>query len=134
VPPNPQRVLGFGLWVYDSREAPLQTGGNVYYNGARPYAKESPVIEAGDPKPIVMQQDGQVYLKLNPGSDWKKAATTMVNTSLLGKTKVSGLAYENPDGSPVTIDTDYSGKKRGAKPSPGPFENPGEGEVKIKVW
>jgi hypothetical protein len=33
------------------------------------------------------------------------------------------------------MDTDYSGNKRSeTNPSPGPFENPGKGIVKIKVW
>jgi alpha-N-arabinofuranosidase len=54
---------------------------------------------------------------------------------LLGKAKVSGLAYENPDGSPLVLDTDYFGKKRKpAAPFPGPFENPGEGDLKLEVW
>jgi alpha-N-arabinofuranosidase len=44
-------------------------------------------------------------------------------------------AYENPDGTPLKIDTDYFGKKRNeASPSAGPFEKPGEGRLKLKVW
>ncbi len=58
-----------------------------------------------------------------------------MNTELLGKAKISGLAYENADGSPLVIDEDYFGKKRNvAAPSPGPFENAGEGDLKLKVW
>jgi hypothetical protein len=64
-----------------------------------------------------------------------KAATMLVNTKLLGNTKVTGLAYENPDGSPLVIATDYFGQKRSqTKPTPGPFENPGVGEVRLQVW
>ena len=29
--------------------------------------------------------------------------------------------FENPDGTPITFDTDYFGKKRGEKVIPGPF-------------
>jgi alpha-N-arabinofuranosidase len=45
-------------------------------------------------------------------------------------------AYENPDGSPLRIDTDYFGKMRNdKKPTPGPFENPETGRLlKLKVW
>ena len=44
-------------------------------------------------------------------------------------------AYENPDGTPLKIDTDYFGKKRSqTNPSAGPFENPGEGKLTLKVW
>ena len=46
-----------------------------------------------------------------------------MTTELLGKAKIPNLPYENPDGSPLAIDTDYFGKKRDAgNPFPGPFE------------
>jgi hypothetical protein len=134
---NPQRAKGFGLWVYDIREFPLQTGGNVYYSAARPYAKEaSPLVVSGiNPKPGIVEEGGSVYLQLTLGPELPKAATTRVTTSLLGKARVSGLPYENADGSPVTIDTDYFGKQRKqASPTAGPFEDPGPGALKLKVW
>ena len=134
---NPNRAIGFGLWVYDAKEFPLASGGNVYYSGARPYVKETdPLILSGiDPKPAVMEEGESVYLHLTLGQELRKAATTRVTTGLLGKAKVSGLAYENADGSPVVIDSDYFGKQRNqATPCAGPFENPGQGVLKLKVW
>lgn len=134
---NPLRFGGYGLWVYNHREFPLQTDGNVYFKGARPYFKEEGALKLSeaDPGPQITDEGESVYLRLNLGSGLRKAATKLVNTELLGKAKVSGLPYENADGSPLVIDTDYFGKKRNAAlPSPGPFENPGQGEVKLKVW
>ena len=134
---NPLRFGGYGLWVYNHREYPLYTGGNVYLNGARAYAAESGSINlsAADPKPEIVEDGDRVYLRLNLGAEVRKAATKLVNTGLLGKAKIPGLAYENADGSPVTIDSDYLGAKRNAaKPSAGPFENPGDGALKLKVW
>jgi alpha-N-arabinofuranosidase len=65
----------------------------------------------------------------------RKAATTVVNTALMGEAKVPRLPYENADGSPLAIDSDYFGKKRNiVSPFAGPFENPGQGELKFKVW
>jgi len=59
----------------------------------------------------------------------------LVTTELLGKAKTPALPYEQPNGSPYRIDTDYFGKKRNeTNPSVGPFENPGEGKLKLKVW
>jgi alpha-N-arabinofuranosidase len=76
-----------------------------------------------------------VYLRLNLSAEVQKAATRLVNTERLGKAKISGLAYENADGSPLVIDEDYFGKKRNtAAPSPGPFENAGQGDLKLKIW
>ena len=43
---KPQPDAGFGLCVYDNREFPLQTGGNVYYRGARPSAQETKPVGA----------------------------------------------------------------------------------------
>ena len=43
--------------------------------------------------------------------------------------------YENPDGTPLKIDTDYFSEKRSeANLSAGPFENPVEGKLTLKVW
>ena len=134
---NPQRATGFGLWVYDTGEFPLQTEGNVYYAGARPHSKEAnPLTLPGfNPKPAIVEEGDSVYLHLALGQEVQKAATTRVTTSLLGKARVSGLAYENADGAPVVIDSDYFGKKRKeANPCAGPFENPGQGDLKLKVW
>jgi alpha-N-arabinofuranosidase len=135
--PNARASTGYGLGVYDAREYPLQTGGNVYYNDARPYAKEaSPLTPSGlDPKPRIVEEGDRVVLHVTVGPELKQAATTLVTTQLLGKAMVPKLAFENADGSPLTIDTDYFGVKRNAAgPSAGPFENPGQGDLQLKVW
>jgi len=44
------------------------------------------------------------------------------------------MKYENSDGSPFTIHTDYFGRVRNAdNPLPGSFELP-PGKVLLKVW
>ncbi len=133
---NAQRAGGYGLWVYDQREFPLQTGGNVYYGGARPYAREaSPLKASENGKAEIVDEGERVYLQLALGQSVQKAATALVTTDLLGKAKVSRLPYENADGFPVVIDVDYFGKKRDrANPTAGPFEKLGPGEVKLKIW
>ena len=134
---NPLRFGGYGLWVYNHREFPLQTGGNVYFKGARAYFQEDGALNPPgvDPKPEIVEEGDHVYLRLNLGAAVQNAATKFVNTELLGKAKIPGLAYENADGSPVVIDRDFLGKKRkGATPSAGPFENLGQGDLKLKVW
>jgi hypothetical protein len=130
-------ISSFGLWGYDGRELPLQTGGNIYYRGAEPYARETnAIVRAGiDPKVKLAQQGDRFVLQFTPGPDLNQADTVLVTTALLGKAKIPGLPYENADGSPLQIDTDYSGKKRSkTKPTPGPFEEPGVGPLTLKVW
>jgi alpha-N-arabinofuranosidase len=127
----------FGLWVYDAREFPLQTGGNVYYNGARPYSREAgpPVLSGSDPKVRVVEEGGRVFVHFTVGPELEQAVTTLVTTGVLGKAVIPNLPYENPDDSPLTLDTDYFGAKRNAaRPTAGPFEHPGQGDLKLKVW
>ena len=76
-----------------------------------------------------------MYLRLAWGPGMRNPGTALITTALLGKAKIPGLAYENPDGSPLKVDHDYLGQSRSpTRPTPGPFESPSEGELKLKVW
>ncbi len=127
-----RRVAGFGLWVYNTRQMPLLTGGNVYFNGARPYAREADGIVVPDIDPAVKLVDSRLHLVLKQALPTHESR--VVTTELLGKAKIPGVAYEHADGSPLRVDTDYFGKPRDpAHPTPGPFERPGEGSLELKV-
>lgn len=130
-------ISSFGLWGYDGRDLPLLTGGNVYCRGAEPYAREAghTVLAGTDPKVKLVQEGDRFILQINLGSELKQADTLFVTTDILGQARIPGLPYENADGSPLKVDTDYFGKKRSTtKPTGGPFESPGEGELRLKVW
>ena len=95
---------------YDSSLLGVVRSGNVY---------------GGDDAHARMIKDGdRVYLELSLDKGWMAASKrTLVTSAVLGKALVPDLPFENPDGSPVRIDTDYHGQKRNAAhPSPGPFE------------
>jgi len=127
---------GCGLAAYGARQAPLQTGGNVYYGDAKPYAKETAprIVSDVAPKAEIVEEAGHVYLHVRLGPAPRQAATRRVTSELLGKTKVSGLGYESADGSPIRVDVDFFGAKRSeTKPSAGPFEAPGTGRLKLEV-
>lgn len=69
------------------------------------------------------------------GKSVTEAKRALVTTALLRKGVAAGYAFENPDGSPLKIDTDYFGKRRDeANPSAGPFEKPMVGPATYKVW
>lgn len=125
---------GFGLWVYDERSLPLFTGGNVYLNGARPYAKEVGAIVLSDFNPNVRRQvqSGRVCLELDlPRS--AESATRRITSEILGQAAVPGLPYVQPDGQSISIDADYFGKPRGQHPVPGPFETTQAGAVRVEL-
>jgi alpha-L-arabinofuranosidase len=133
---DPQWGGGYGLWGYDYRELPLSTGGNVYYNGAHPYAKETNAVlqTSRDPGLKLARSADRTALHLTVGPELKQADTTLVSTTLLGKAKIPDLNYENADGSRLMVDTDFFGHKRKqSNPTPGPFENPGTGALTIKL-
>ncbi|HWI58707.1 MAG TPA: right-handed parallel beta-helix repeat-containing protein, partial [Bacillota bacterium] len=125
-----------GLWVYDKREYALLTGGNLFYNGARPYAKATSCVTVPtvDPHVKLVEEGNQLLLQLNLGPELRQPQTRLVTTALLGQARIPGLPYENADGSPLKLDSDFFGKKRPkANPTPGPFEKPGNGELRLRV-
>lgn len=125
----------FGLAMYDPRELPLQTGGNLYLNGALPYKNDVPKAASGKlvPNIMVLEEDRRVLLMPLPNSELAQSSGSIVTTALLGRTTVSKLPYEQPDGSPLRIDTDYFGRSRaGSQVTPGPFEAPAP--VPLVVW
>jgi len=134
---GPDKGSGFGLSVYDARELPLKTGGNVYVNGARPYAGESNalLLVAKLARPAIVEAGGRMVLHLQLDSELKNAATVLVTSELLGKARIPDLPYVNPDATRLVVDVDYFGRPRdAAKPRPGPFESDDVGKVALKVW
>ena len=123
--------------MYNKEDLTLFVDGNVYLKAARPYIKETNYVELSwsDPKMKIVEDSANVYFNITLDKLPKSFTTKLITTELLGKAKASGLAYENSDGSPLKIDQDYFGKKRKEKnPTPGPFENPGNGMLKLKLW
>ncbi len=126
-----------GLDGYDKAALPVQIEGNVYYNGAKPCFKETNYLEKADfnPELKVVEEGDSVFLHITLDDSFHALDNRLVTTALLGRAKMPNAAYENPDGTPLKINTDYFGKKRSeANPSAGPFENPGEGKLTLKVW
>ena len=136
-PQHSPRGSGYGLWGYDQREAPLQTGGNVLYNGAQAYRKEShPLLAAGkNPRVKLEQAGGEFRLQCDFGAELQRAGAGLVTTALLGKAGIPQANYENADGSALEINTDFFGQDRSkTKPTPGPVEVMGDTKQGIKVW
>lgn len=126
-----------GLAVYDPRERPLQNGGNVFYNSARPYGRDNCfVTSARNPElhALCNSTSGICGLQFKPGTEIDQAQTKLIDSAILGKATVSGLGYENADATPLKIDRDFFGKKRDSdQPSPGPFEKIGQGLIQLRA-
>lgn len=125
------------LHVYDNAQLPMQMEGNVYLDGAQPSKLEKhPLVRPDfDPRLRLLQKPEGVYLEIVASKIWMGGRRRkLVTSALLGKAIIPGLPYEQPDGSPIRIDTDYFGKSRNENPTPGPFEDPGYGDLNVKVW
>lgn len=131
-------ISSHGLWGYDGREFPIFAAGNVHLHGAQPSAQETDALVQPDvnPAPRLVEENGRWFLHLTV-RDWAhQAGTTLVTTERLGRARVAGARYENPDGSPVRLNRDYFGRQRDPKrPTPGPLElRARERELRLRVW
>jgi alpha-N-arabinofuranosidase len=131
-------VKGANLSEYNAAELPMSLGGNVFLAGAKPATNEPTalVVPGFDPGIRLVERTDGWYLDLALDPTWATERTRpLVTTALLGKAAIPNLPYENPDGSPLKIDTDYFGKQRDeSNPFPGPFELRQGGKLWIKVW
>ncbi len=93
----------------------MQMAGNVFLKGAQPAkAEQNPLVQPkADPEIKLVEEKDGVYLHITlDNTVAEKPLRQLITTELLGRAKVPDLPYEQPDGSPWKIDTDYLGKTR----------------------
>ena len=91
----------------------MYVDGNVYYKGAKSFGREINSINSGfDPKVRIADEGENIYLYLTLEKSFKSLKNSLITTQNLGKAMIPDQSYENPDGSPIKIDTDYQGVKR----------------------
>lgn len=116
-----------GAGLSDGNPFPVDIHDNVYLGGAKSYRGERGA-RTGDYQPslTVKWEDGHAYLYADlygAQVDWQ---VPNITTEVLGRSFESGQAYENRDGSPLTVDTDFFGKPREKDSPAGPFAAPQE--------
>jgi alpha-L-arabinofuranosidase len=126
------------LQAFDTSTLPCFAAGNVFAKSSRPSKFDTAALIKSDfdPGVTLTEKSHGWYLTINEDAAWRnEAKRKLVTTRLLGKAKVSQCAYENADGSPLRINTDYFGNKRNKRnPFPGPFEISAGGTQTFKVW
>jgi len=127
-----------GLAGYDKATLPMYMMGNVFLSKAAPskHEKAPLVLSDFDPGLKLLEAGQGLQLEIAFDAAWAQGRSRpLVTTELLGKAETPDLPYEQPDGSPYRLDTDYFGKGRNAaNPFPGPFEITGGGKQTISVW
>lgn len=112
---------------------PVWTGGNVFFNGARPSDKEQNFrMDTEHRVSIHMEEmtDGW-YLKTNLYEYLPEMKNTIVGTDMLGMAFEPEERYENPDGAPIQLNIDYAGMQRSDNPIAGPFASRESSETKL---
>ncbi len=131
-------VQGADLSVYDNAPLPVEMDGNLFLKGAKPskYEKDPLLKLDSDPAVRLAEEADGFYLEMTYDPAWNTERTRpLVTTIRLGRAIIPNLPYEQRDGKPICINTDYFGRSRNeSNPTPGPFENPGRGDLKLKVW
>jgi len=135
------RAIGLPAWEgtrpNTMKKLPVWINNNIYYRGAIPYDKEANFFKNAnfDPGTKIIEEKNSVYLDFSVDDSLINQKTQFITTSLLGKVKMAKQAFENTDGTSLTIDTDFLNNKRSSEnPSAGPFENPASHMARIKVW
>ena len=67
------------------------------------------------------ERDGGWTLHTNIGALLPAAGQALVTTGTLGMAFEPEQPFENPDGTPITFDTDFFGRPAGERPVAGPF-------------
>ena len=101
---------------------PVWTGGNRYYNGAKPCVKEKDyTVDAEHAIRLELkEEEGGWKLYTNLGEFLPAGEEKLITTETLGMAFEPEQRYENPDGSDIVFDEDYFGAKK-AHVTAGPF-------------
>ena len=100
---------------------PVWTGGNVYMNGAKPRKGETDAVIVKEEARISLIEDGGWILSSNLAKILPGASCSIIDTAALGMAFEPEQPFEAPDGSPITLDSDYFGAKRNSPAAAGPF-------------
>lgn len=106
-------------------ELPVWAGGNVYFNGAKPMSKETDAYVDNTNKIEIscVEKRGKICLKTNVYDYLPKSNVKLMHTDDIMMAFEPEEKYENPDGTPITFDTDFLGNKREKNVIPGCFAN-----------
>ena len=133
-----QRFLALGngdVEQYEMVRQPAYIDGNVYLAGAEAFDREEEkLVSREDPAAALTQEEDGLYLTLTLPAGLEQLRTRPIDGSVLGLVRIVEAAYENPDGSPVSLDTDLLGNPRSARPTPGPIEGLKPGVNRVKIW
>ena len=111
---------------------PVWLAGNAYFNGANVCKHETDklVDKKSKVSAQIVEKKGTYTLKTNVYEYLKDFTDSIITTDTLGLAFEPEQRFENPDGTPIIFNSDYSGDHRGVSTIPGPFAS-AEGAAKV---
>jgi len=124
-----------GLQVYNNAELTVFAEGNVYCNGVEVFSTGKNFLEiTAEIETEIQKQNDILVVNLNLPASINKLKLKSITTEILGKAIISNQGFENNDGTPLVINTDFYGNKRNLKnPTAGPFETPADSKIELKI-
>jgi len=116
---------------------PVYLRSNVYAGGARPSDAEPDALVLDGPASVVVVEDGdEVYLETELPEGFDDARVTVVTGLDLERARFVDADFEEPDGTPATLDTDLVGerKEQGQRYPVGPVASLASRTGRIRVW
>lgn len=129
-------AMGAGdLELFQRTEQPICASGNAYLNGAGAFDREQEnYISKTNPQVKVVEENGAVYLEFHASKELLELKAPIASTGTLGFTRISNAVFDDPNGNPIVLDTDYNGRKRGTTANAGPIDGLKDGLNRVKVW
>ncbi|MYS81068.1 right-handed parallel beta-helix repeat-containing protein [Embleya scabrispora] len=122
-------------WDSASSDFPISMKANVFTSGSTRSAREQGGVDASSVaySPALVKRSDGWYLTVPRVESWR-STQAVVSTGSLANAPRPNQPFTNPDGSAMSVSTDFLGVRRsGSVPFPGPFETAGGGNA-FKVW
>ena len=111
---------------------PVWSHGNVYFGGAQPWEKETGAVVSDEEITLELtEKDGKWKLETDVFEKAEAIQVPVITTETLGMAFEPEQKYEQPDGSPIVFNEDYTGTHRGVRSMPGPLADAAD---KVRVW
>jgi hypothetical protein len=113
----------FTMQEYHFKKLPVWIDGNAYLNGAVAWKNEKNKFVDDNEKAYVelVEDNGKYSIKTNVYDILGSFTDGIINSDILGEAFEPEQRFENPDGSSIIFNRDYSGGHRGNQTIPGPF-------------
>jgi hypothetical protein len=121
--------------LFNDIEQHVDIARNAYIGDAQPYVHEANhyLVPDFDTEFEIEEADDGVYLNVTLPDDFDTFVHAVQDTASLGRVRIVDADFENPDGSPLTLNKDYFKAPGGETVVVGPIASLKPGKNRIKV-